>query len=258
MTYFSLGHRLPSALSIPLFGDRKRFGPIPDESDASWREWHERDLEFYTVNQRSSVGLTVNKAGYRIVSAADLTDRDVLEIGPGDVAHIEHWRGRPRRWVNFDIRENLLEIAAAKIEATGVPHEEVLAESDSMSLPFPEASFDAVFTFYALEHIHPLDKHLGEIVRVLRPGGLLIGGIPCEGGLAWGAGRYMTSRRWLLRNTTIDPSRLICWEHPNFAENILNALNRTFERQTVRFWPLVVPIIDINLVASFVYRRRAD
>lgn len=251
--HYAIGHRLP-LLSVPLFGDRARFGKTPDQDDPHWQEWRARDLEFYLANQRTSVGMTVNRAGYKIVSSVDLAGRDVLEIGPGDIEHIDMWRGKPRHWTNYDIRLDLLEIAAAKIAATGVPHTEVPATSDK--LPFPDASFDFVFSFYALEHIHPLDPHLEEIKRVLRPGGMLVGGIPCEGGLAWGAGRFVTSRRWLLSNTTIDPNRLICWEHPNFADFVLNRLDHHFDRERLKFWPLAAPVIDINLVASFVYRKR--
>lgn len=256
MTYHSFAHRLPAFIRKALFGDRARFGKVPDINDPSWKEWLERDYEFYIANQRTSVGMAVNQAGYRVVGYSTIADKDVLEIGPGAIEHVTYWRGKPRHWTNYDIRADLLKIAGERIEATGVAHTEVLAEPGATRLPFADASFDAVFTFYALEHIHPLDDHLSEIERVLKPGGQLVGGIPCEGGLAWGAGRMLTSRRWLRKHTTIDPDRLICWEHPNFAEHILGRLEARFERETVHFWPLVVPVIDINLIASFIFRKR--
>ena len=253
--YLAIGHRLPFSISTVLFGDRKRFGPLPVLDDPSWKEWLARDLDFYLANQRSSVGLTVNRAGYAIVEKVDLEGKNVLEIGPGAIEHIRHWKGRPRYWVNYDIRPNLLEIAAKRIESTGVAHREVIADSGSKTLPFESDLFDVVFTFYALEHIFPLDNHLQEIARVLRPGGSLAGAIPCEGGLFWGLGRFFTSRRWLRKHTTIDPNRLICWEHPNFADFVLNRLTALFDRQTVNFWPLKIRLIDVNLIASFLYRK---
>jgi len=81
----------------------------------------------------------------------------------------------------------------------------------------------------------------------------LIGAIPAEGGLAWGVGRLLTSRRWLKANTGIDPDKLICWEHPNFADHILQALDRHFIKKTNRFWPFRLPFIDLNLVVQFIY-----
>lgn len=255
MTYLALGHRLPGFLSKPLFGDRERFGLVADPEDPSWKEWQGRYMDFYMASQRTSVGLTVNRAGYKIVETIDLSGRKVLEIGPAAIEHINHWRGRPSHWVNFDVRSDLLELAAAKLESTGIPHEEVTGDAASEALPFADDTFDVVFTFFALEHIHPLEPHLREIHRVLRPGGVVVGCIPCEGGVAWGLGRFLTSRRWLLRNTSIDPNRVLCWEHANFADFILNSLDKQFERRHVRFWPLRVPVIDMNLVASFVHAK---
>lgn len=256
MSFNAYGHRLPYSMSKRLFGDRQRFGKVPDVTDPSWQEWLRRDFEFYIANQRTSVGLTVNRSGYRVVRHVDLAGKKVLEIGPGAVEHIQHWTGKPTHWTNYDIRTDLLEVAGKRIDETGVPHDEVLATSDANGLPFADNSFDAVFTFYALEHIHPLEEHLAEIERVLRPGGELVGAIPCEGGLAWGMGRMLTSRRWLRKHTSIDPDRLICWEHPNFADLILNQLSARFERRSLSFWPFVVPSIDINLIASFVFRKQ--
>lgn len=252
--YRAFAHRLPARISTVLFGDRKRFGKVPDLGDPSWKEWLERDYDFYMANQRTSVGMVVNQAGYKIVGDSAIAGKDVLEIGPGAIEHIEHWPGRPRHWTNYDIRADLLKVAGDRIEATGVPHSDVLAQV-GQRLPFPDDSFDAVLTFYALEHIHPLEDHLAEILRVLRPGGQLVGAIPCEGGLAWGLGRAVTSRPWLKKHTTIDPDRLICWEHPNFSDHVLNSLAARFDRRRLRYWPLGVQLLDINLVASFIFTK---
>lgn len=257
MAYHAFAHRLPAPICKALFGDRARFGKVPDQNDPSWQEWLRRDYDFYIANQRTSVGMAVNRAGYKVVALSNIAGKHVLEIGPGAIEHIAHWPGTPRHWTNYDIRADLLELAGKRIEATGVPRSDVLAQPGTTALPFADASFDAVFSFYALEHIHPLDDHLAEIERVLRPGGQLVGGIPCEGGLAWGAGRMLTSRRWLRKHTDIDPDRLICWEHPNFADYILNRLGTRFDRETVRFWPLAVPLIDTNLITSFIFRKRS-
>lgn len=255
--YYALGHRLPRALSVPLYGDRERFGLVPDRTDPSWIEWSERQYDFYVSTQRDSVGLLVNRAGYRIMRHVALDGATVLEIGPADITHIPFWSGRPKHWVNLDYRANLLEIAAKKLDQIGVSHEEVIADPDERRLPFPDATFDLVVTFYAMEHFHPLQEHLTDLHRVLKPGGRIAGAVPCEGGLAWGMGRYLTSRRWIQKNTSIDLSRIICWEHPNFADHILNQLKSQFTAETVRFWPMGIPLVDVNLVSSFVFRKGA-
>ena len=123
-------------------------------------------------------------------------------------------------------------------------------------MPIPDLQFDVIVSFYSLEHIYTLPSFLNELERVLRPGGILIGAIPTEGGLAWGVGRFFTSRRYIMRNSSINPDKIICWEHPNFAETILSYMDQVFDCVKIRYWPFAIPLIDANLVVDFVYRRR--
>ena len=56
-------------------------------------------------------------------------------------------------------------LPAAKLHYVGAPAE---------SLPFPDASFDAVCTADSLEHVDNLASVLDEAARVLRPGGIFV------------------------------------------------------------------------------------
>lgn len=47
-------------------------------------------------------------------------------------------------------------------------------EADARALPFEPASFDLVFTSLMLQWVQPLDAALAQILRVLKPGGLLL------------------------------------------------------------------------------------
>jgi SAM-dependent methyltransferase len=211
----------------------------------------------YEVTQkRSRIGSLVNDAGYRVLSRVELQDREVLEIGPGEITHIERWNGLPRRYTIADIRPEMLERARIPLQRRRIAcREALLPRGASSALPFDPAAFDVIVAFYSLEHMHPLPPHLDELVRVLRPGGLLVGAIPAEGGLAWGTGRYLTTRRWFKKHTSIDPDKIICWEHPNFAGSILRELDRRLRQQHLSFWPLRLPALDFNLVARFVYQK---
>lgn len=48
---------------------------------------------------------------------------------------------------------------------------------DGVTIPFPDASFDAVFSNQSLEHVHSPDIAVSEIARVLRPRGCLVGSV---------------------------------------------------------------------------------
>ncbi len=256
MLKFAIRNWLPYRLRIPLWGDREKWGLMPNVTDPCWREWEQTYLDFYAANQRTCVGTTVNDAGYRVMSWIDMKGKRVLEIGPGDIRHMQFWNGRPSEYVLADIHEGMLEKAARKLEAGGVACRPLLLRRGE-PLPIGDASVDVVVSFYSLEHIHPLGSYLEQISRVLRPDGYLIGAIPAEGGLAWGLGRMLTSRRWFKKNTTIDPDKIICWEHPNFTDDIINELDRHFVRPRLAFWPMrFLPFIDANLIIRLLYQKR--
>lgn len=258
MRFIAVGRHLPSILATPLFGDRARHGKTPNRDDPSWKEWLVRGVDFYEANQRQSAGKAVNRSGYKVMRRVNLAGANVLEIGPGALDHIAFWQGRPAHFTCLDNNEKFLELPRQKLEEFGIPHTlKLMAPSDRYELPFGDASFDIVLSFFSLEHIYPLTPYLTEIARVLRPSGKFVGAIPCEGGVAWGLGRYLTSRRWLLKHTNIDPDRIICWEHPNFADSILEALANQFHLNQTWFWPLRIPLIDVNLVSSFICTPRA-
>ncbi len=52
------------------------------------------------------------------------------------------------------------------------------AVADIRELPFADASFDAIYSMGTIEHFRDSERALGEMVRVLRPGGCAIIGVP--------------------------------------------------------------------------------
>ncbi len=65
--------------------------------------------------------------------------------------------------------------ALAKAERRGL--ETAWADVDE-PLPFPDESFDVVVAAEVLEHLRLPERALTEAMRVLRPGGLLVGSVP--------------------------------------------------------------------------------
>jgi len=246
---------LPQIFATPLWGDRQRWGLTPNTNDPSWNEWQKTYAEFYQANQREGIGTRVNDAGYVVMSSIDLTGKRVLEIGAGDIRHIKYWRGAPAEYLLADISADMMSFAKNRIEERGIAYR-TLSVSRNQPLSLEDASVDVIVSFYSLEHLYPLRPYLEEYNRLLKPGGILIGAIPAEGGLAWGGGRMLTSRRWFKKNTTIDPDKVICWEHPNFADQILGELDQVFTREAVQHWPLPwLPLLDPNLIIRLLYRK---
>jgi len=254
--YWSVGHRIPKTLRRYLYGDRERWGLTADAADAEWQRWQGLFVEYYDATQKDGLPAYINDLGYAVLERLDLTDKVVLEIGPGDIGHTKFWRGKPKRFIALDTRQDFLDRTIARLEAEGVSCEAILVEEKSLAETLAKIEpVDVVLSFYALEHIYPLAPYLKIIQQAMRPGAILAGAIPTEGGFAWGVGRFCTSRRWVSKTYKLDYDKIICWEHPNFADSVMNTVDNLFEKQQVHYQPFRVPLIDPNFVISFIYRN---
>ncbi|NWG35911.1 MAG: methyltransferase domain-containing protein [Chloroflexi bacterium] len=75
--------------------------------------------------------------------------------------------------VALDLSQGMLEQAAAKLAGLAEGCVEFLRRQ-SLPLPFPDASFDAVCALEVLELFPSMEEPLAEFARVLRPGGILL------------------------------------------------------------------------------------
>jgi ubiquinone/menaquinone biosynthesis C-methylase UbiE len=66
-------------------------------------------------------------------------------------------------------------VAAARARLVPFGDRAGAQQADATRLPFPDDRFDAVLSFIMLHHVIGWEAALGEAVRVLRPGGVLIG-----------------------------------------------------------------------------------
>jgi SAM-dependent methyltransferase len=94
----------------------------------------------------------------------------VLDLGCGAGDSVEQFRNvNPSvRWVGADIERSPEVALRRRTDASFVVF-------DGSSLPFDDGSFDAVYCKQVLEHVRAPAPLLAEVVRVLRPGGLLAG-----------------------------------------------------------------------------------
>jgi len=212
-------------------------------------------MEIYLATQTKGLGLIINHAEYRVMGRVELAGKRVLEVGPGRIGHHVYWPSLPAQYTLADRRQDMLDDSRDILEAAGVTVETHLMTGADAGLPCPDASFDVLVSFNSFEHLYPFRGYLEDMLRVLKPGGQIVGGIPAEGGLAWGAGRFLTTRRWFRKHTSIDLDKVICWEHPNFANTVLAELDAVMEREHLNFWPFHVRSIDLNAAITFVYRK---
>jgi len=108
-----------------------------------------------------------------VACGADLGD-DMLEIGPGPGAATAWLRERVRRLVAVELSVDAAAELGRRFAGTNV----TAVPGDATALSYEDGSFDSVGTFTMLHHVPTRaaqDAILAEALRVLRPGGTLIG-----------------------------------------------------------------------------------
>ncbi|MDN5762124.1 MAG: class I SAM-dependent methyltransferase [Microlunatus sp.] len=99
---------------------------------------------------------------------------DMLEVGPGPGASTQWLRHRVTRLVAVDADP----VAADKLRERFADTNVEVVSVDGSTLPFQDGSFDAAGAFTMLHHVASVEQQrrvLAEMVRVLRPGGVLVG-----------------------------------------------------------------------------------
>ena len=108
-----------------------------------------------------------------VSSVADLGP-DVLEVGPGPGLTTDLLRARASRVTAVEVDPELAAQLARRLDGTNVD----VVHGDAACTGFPDGRFSAVACFYVLHHIDSADVQdqvLAELLRVLRPGGTLVG-----------------------------------------------------------------------------------
>ena len=108
----------------------------------------------------------------------------LLDLGCGAGRHAFESLRRGARVTAFDYDEAELKDVAAMASAMetagdlGDGARSWVARGDATALPFPDASFDRIIAAEVLEHISDDAAAIGELVRVLRPGGTMAVTVP--------------------------------------------------------------------------------
>jgi demethylmenaquinone methyltransferase/2-methoxy-6-polyprenyl-1,4-benzoquinol methylase len=100
---------------------------------------------------------------------------DALDVccGTGDLALALRRRiGPDGRVVGCDFSEPMLQLAREKSGEEGLAVE--FGWADALDLPYGDESFDAVTIGFGARNLADLERGLGEMARVLRPGGRLV------------------------------------------------------------------------------------
>lgn len=100
----------------------------------------------------------------------------ILDIatGTGDFAILAKKILQPRRIIGIDISEGMMAVGRDKVKRKGLERVITFERQDSSALSFPDQSFDAVTAAFGIRNFENIDKSFGEVLRVLKPGGVFL------------------------------------------------------------------------------------
>ena len=138
----------------------------PRDPDAQW--WHD--------HYEWAVGEVLDFIGG---TGATLTGATVADLGCGDgiIDLGLAVRAQPARLVGYDLNPTDTERLLERSRRNGGPHELPgnleFAETGPQRIPAGDGSYDAVVSWSAFEHVRDPIAVLGEVRRVLKPGGFM-------------------------------------------------------------------------------------
>lgn len=97
------------------------------------------------------------------------TDLTVLDLGSGTGFFTDLLAGNYQRVIGLDISKDMLHFAKSKRD------EDILwIEGDAHKIPLANESVDLIYSNLVIQWFNPLDVAINEMLRILKPGGLII------------------------------------------------------------------------------------
>lgn len=150
--------------------------PIPDSDSPRWIDLTDytaitaRQQHVWSEGDFARIGVTQVIVGELLCEAVDVMPGErVLDVaaGSGNTA-----LAAARRWADVtasDFVPHLLETAARRAEAEGLPLRTEVA--DAQNLPYPDGSFDVVLSTFGAMFAPDQERTAAELARVCRTGG---------------------------------------------------------------------------------------
>jgi SAM-dependent methyltransferase len=107
----------------------------------------------------------------RLIPFEELRGKDVLEIGCGTGVHARLLAEAGANLSAVDLTPTAVDLTKRRLGLAGLQAD--VREADAEALPYPDGSFDFVWSWGVIHHSEDTRKVVAEIARVLRPGGRL-------------------------------------------------------------------------------------
>ncbi len=214
-------------------------------SDDFMRHWHEVLPARYGLVERFN-------HTYPTRTLPPLDRFKSLELGAGIGGHIRFEDLSRQEYHCIELRQNMAEGIQRLYPAV-----QTTVGDCQRRMAYEDASFDRVIAIHVLEHLPDLPSALNEVQRVLRPGGIFSVVLPCDPGFAYEVARKISAERIFRKRYKLPYRWLIRREHINSPVEIVSQLRERFDECDRVYFPLRVPVANLNLCIGITLRRRA-
>lgn len=128
------------------------------------------------LNRFLSAGIDIRWRKKALKQLLAINPQIILDVATGtaDVAIMATKVLKPAKIIGIDISDGMLAIGRQKIAKANLQNTIELLNGDSETINFEDNTFDAVTVAFGVRNFENLEKGLGEIKRVLKPGGKLV------------------------------------------------------------------------------------
>jgi len=200
----------------------------------------------------------VMRVGHRLLELDQKSCETVLEIGPGSQPHFQ-WMdcSNIKKYIVHD-ESFLLDM----IEPFGhLPHDKIfkIPLSQKEKLDQLAGKVDRIIINHVLEHIVDPEGFLLWCTALLDECGSISIGLPCDPGLLWRFGQIISMKRSIkIYGYKNRREKDLMWsrEHINAIQRILAIIRFYYPKSRIRWYPLLLPIINLNLICAITLQRK--
>jgi demethylmenaquinone methyltransferase/2-methoxy-6-polyprenyl-1,4-benzoquinol methylase len=132
--------------------------------------------EYDGLNRIISLGLDQKWRDNVVKMVAAQHPEVIMDIatGTGDLVIKMAQQTDAKKLIGLDISSGMLEVGKVKVRDEKLENRIEMVLGDSENLQFEDGSIDAITVSYGVRNFEDLEKGLGEILRVLKSGGVLV------------------------------------------------------------------------------------
>jgi ubiquinone/menaquinone biosynthesis C-methylase UbiE len=181
----------------------------------------------------------------------------ILELGASSGEHLRFVNQEPpwTKYICVDIRpgvsdKNLyLNITKSK---NPFRKNVKFIKGDAEDLPFADNTFDLVISTCLLAHVQNPELVLKEARRVVKNGGQIVIGMPCDPGMLNRLIKFFLTYPRMKRVGVENPRLLYAREHKNSINALIEILKHHFEKDFYKliFFPFRIPSWNLNLMVT--------